>query len=615
MTHSRLLLLFIAGFLVTGNLVIDRWENTLYHGDSCFYYMHVVSAFVHGDVGDYDKTITTLREVNPSSADPREDIYGVRLTEKGRRYIKYTVGVPVLETPFFALGHLYASVSPKYEANGWTRPYVLAVGFSIIAYVTLAFWLLIGLLKRYFDNRTVTIVCVALVAATNLFYHTNYVTMSHGFLFFLHTWLLYATVKFWDKPSLWRASLLGVIVGLIALTRVPEIVAALVPVVWGVSSWETAKKRLDFILKNVKLAIPAIIGFGTVFSLQIAYWYYVSGHFIFNPYQGEGFNFLKPRVWQAFFAFDNGWLIYTPIMAFALVGLFYLRRYAKGWLLPILSFVVLQCWIHYSYYVYNYFPSLGQRPMVETYPYLAFPLAAAFAVLLGSRRWKWVPVTALVLFGALNLFQTWQSREGYIWSERHNQAFYFASFGKLSNSMNGLRAYHTNSLQPNESKLRLIQRVDSTSFENRNELGDLVSDYYARTGDYAYHSPSEFFNLTERLPLSGDMAGDYFRVGLHGYLENKFAYPNRDNLCTLVAEVRDGNDELLFSRRVPISVFVGNEDGNIWNTGQPQVWGEASFYVHLPRTIDPGTYLKTYIHNWPKQEIWLDDYSLEHYRK
>ena len=37
---------------------------------------------------------------------------------------------------------------------------------------------------------------LALAVATNLFYHTNYVVMSHAFLFFLHALLIHAVKQF-----------------------------------------------------------------------------------------------------------------------------------------------------------------------------------------------------------------------------------------------------------------------------------------------------------------------------------------------------------------------------------------------------------------------------------
>ena len=606
------LLAVIAGFLFTGLLVIDRWPTTLYIGDSSFYYMHVVSAFVNQDVGDYDRTITTLQEVQPGTPDPRDDIYGIRLTEKGRRYIKYTVGVPLLETPFFLIAHLYASASPKYEANGWSAPYMLVVGSAIIVYVLIGFYFLIGVLRRYFDERTVWLTCLALAIATNLFYHTNYVVMSHGFLFFLHAWLLRATARFWDGPTGWRAAGLGAVVGLIALTRVPEAVAALVPVLWGVHDGKTLRARISFVRGHWWMAPVALVAFVAVFSLQMAYWYYVSGQLLFDPYQGEGFDFLKPRVWQAFFKFDNGWLIYTPIMAFALAGLFLLRRYRRGLLLAIAAFVLPHVWVHYSYYVYSYFPGLGQRPMVDTYPYLALPLAACFAVLLSKPRWRWVPVAAIGVFGALNLFQTWQSAQGIIWTERHNKAFYLESFGRLRPTQNGLRAYHTGEVQPDKYDHSLQDVVAELSFEEE-AFAEVRSEGYARSGRYAYFSTQEFQTLAERVPLDAFAGGSYLEVGIHGFLAPGNWPGNRDQLGTIVLEIYDDEDRRRRYRRAPISVFLGNQDGNIWTLGTPGVWGRASFMAKLPGGTGPGWYAKAYLHNPYGQEVYLDDFFLHYY--
>jgi len=106
MRPKIILIICVGIFLVAGNLLIDNWPKTLHHGDSNGYYLHVVSALLYQDVGDYSASIDSPKAVNPSADDPRTDIYGIRPTEKGRMYIKYTVGVPILEAPFFYLGHV-----------------------------------------------------------------------------------------------------------------------------------------------------------------------------------------------------------------------------------------------------------------------------------------------------------------------------------------------------------------------------------------------------------------------------------------------------------------------------------------------------------------------------
>jgi hypothetical protein len=94
-------------------------------------------------------------------------------------------------------------------------------------------------------------------------------------------------------------------------------------------------------MDHYRWLLLACLGFTAVFSIQIIYWYYVSGHLVFNPYQGEGFNFLEPKIHKGWFDFANGWLVYTPIMGLALIGLFSLSSYRTGLLWPILAFSCL----------------------------------------------------------------------------------------------------------------------------------------------------------------------------------------------------------------------------------------------------------------------------------
>ena len=611
MKPRYLLLLLIAIGYIGGNFVVDRWGKTLYYGDSNGYYLHVVSFFVNQDVGDYDKTITTLRQVNPDSSDPREDVYGIRLTDKGRRYIKYTVGVPLMEAPFFLLAHAYTKLTSQYPADGWSKPYLLAVGFAIIFYVLLGFYLLIGILQRYFSSQITTLVVLSLAFATNLFFHATYVTMAHGFLFFDYCLLLYLTIRFYETPSTLRALGLGAMVGLITLTRVPEIVSALIPLLWGVTSMETLRERLRFIGANLKYVVAAPVGFLLGFSLQFAYWYYVSGHLIFNPYEGEGFNFLKPNILRGWFDFANGWLIYTPIMAFSLLGWPLLRRYCRAPQLAILAFVGLHAYIHYSYYAWTYFPGLGSRPMVETYPLLAFGLAASYQYC-SERKWlRWLPVTALVLFTALNLFQTWQMRQGIIWSERGNRAFYLETFATLTPTLNSHRAYESNELQPDEADITLVKPLVQQGFEDTT-LFATVTDV-THSGNYALYDTREFLPWKAELNLSDMQPRDWLKVGVSAYIREADRLHERDKAAVLVVEIVDENGKKKKWKCILIAPFIGNKEHHIWPTGEVNMWDEASFYVRLPRGLQPNWRANVFVWNAPGQKMILDDLYVELY--
>ncbi len=616
----RLTLLLVAIVLIGGNLLIDRWPTTLHYGDSNGYYLHVTSALLYGDVGDYSESIGALKKVNPNADDPRTDKFGIRPTPIGRNYIKYTVGVPILEAPFFLLAHAYAKVSGEYAADGWSPPYMLSVGFAIACYVLLGLWLLMMVLKRYFPPQVVSLTILSLVIATNLFYQVTYVTMSHGFLFFLHCLLIYLSARFYDRPGWWRALGIGLTVGLISLTRVPEVVAVLVPLLWGISGWTGLRERINFFSQNLRLLIPATIGLLVAFSPQLAYWYYVSGELFFNPYKGEGFNFLQPHILNAFFDFKNGWLIYTPIMALSLFGLFFLRRFKGAPLFSILAFCFFHLWIHYSYYVWSYFPGLGQRPMVDAYPLLSFGLAAGIATTSGfakpgrhlsaKKKTTWIPWAALVVFGALNLFQTWQSRQGVIWSEQHNGAFYYETFATLKSTKNSLRAFDTRSLQPEDDALGPDSLLYVENFEATKSYEADIKNAQNFGGSRALYTRNSYYELLNNFPLTGLHSGDWLKLSILGYLRPEEQIYERAKCLGIIIELYDESGKKRRGRRLAVSPHIGNDDFSIWHTGRPGEWGEASYYVKLPRAINDGWTAKVYLSNNDGQRLFLDDFAL-----
>lgn len=605
-----LLAVIAAGYLY-GNFFIDNREENLTMGDSMQYYLHVVSFFLYDDVGNYDRSLTAMKSLYPNVGDPRDDIYGIRPTETGRYYIKYTTGVPVMEAPFFLLAHAYAKMSTRYPANGWSKPYQLALGLSTLFYLLIAFYWLAGILERYFTRWISCITCLTIAYATNLFYHGTYVIMAHGFLFFDYCLLLLLTLRFYERPGLTRALGIGLVVGLIGITRIPEVIAVFIPLLWGVKSRQLLAERVRFFIQNYRLLLALAAGVLLVFSIQFAYWYYVSGKLVFNPYQGEGFNFLKPRIHRGWFDFSNGWLIYTPVMAFALAGLWWLRRYVSGALLPILVFIGLHAYIHYSYYAWTFFPGLGQRPMVETYPLLALGLAACFAQMQQLRFLKWLPIAILLLFSGLNIFQTWQMNEGIIWTERHNRGFYIQSFGATEPSLKLLRAYDSRHVQPDSSALQLKDTLITASFASETWAGsDLVKDTFGRTS--VLNLSPDSVELIEHLVLPPDI--HYLGISLMGYTPGSNRIWNRDLATDLMVKImRPDGKRLLWSSIKPAS-HIGNPNSSIWSAGEADQWGAAGFFIKVPKSLPEGSYLKIYTTNRARQVFYIDELVVKAYQ-
>jgi hypothetical protein len=144
------------------------------------------------------------------------------------------------------------------------------------------------------------------------------------------------------------------------------------------------------------LFIIACIAFLIVVP-QLLYWKYITGHYIYNSYVGERFYFDRPHVWQYLFGFRKGWLVYTPLILLALIGLFYSRN-INPFFKASLIIIPLLVYLNSSWWCWWFGGSYGARAMIETYPLLAIGFAAFFDFVVRSKKViAWI-CSLLILF-------------------------------------------------------------------------------------------------------------------------------------------------------------------------------------------------------------------------
>jgi hypothetical protein len=131
------------------------------------------------------------------------------------------------------------------------------------------------------------------------------------------------------------------------------------------------------------------------------------------------------------FSFRKGWLLYTPIMAFALVGFVFLRKRRPELFPAILIWSLLAFWIISSWSEWWYGASYSVRPMITTYVLLSIPLGLCIEAIRRSNV-----IVRGALFGlqgaliGLNGLQTWQHHNGILDPYRTTKDYYLAIFGK-----------------------------------------------------------------------------------------------------------------------------------------------------------------------------------------
>jgi len=344
-----------------------------------------------------------------------------------------TMGLAVLYSPFFLVAHGLADAT-GYPADGYSIPYRIALIISSVVYAFFGFIFLIKLLRKYFARGTIAITVLAIGLGTNLYFYTTIEpTMSHAYSFFLFSAFIFLVDAWFAKQSWANSIFIGLVGGLIILVRPSNGILFILFPLWHLDSATAFISRLKlFLHKSLKLILILLIAF-LVFMPQLIYWKYVTGEYFYNSYGDQGvFYFNDPVFLKGLFSFRKGWLIYTPMMAFALIGIvvLYFRNRKLFW--PIAIFTFLNLYIVWSWWCWWYGGGFGQRALIESYALLAIPFAA-FTEFIFNRKvmLRIVFLFFVACFISLNIFQTRQYYIGVIHWDSMSKYTYMDSFFRV----------------------------------------------------------------------------------------------------------------------------------------------------------------------------------------
>lgn len=307
---------------------------------------------------------------------------------EGKTLSVFTCGVAILWMPFFLLAHLI-SIFFGLDTGGYANMYY---GFMLVAgivytYIGLVF--MYKFLREFFDHKVSLITTSLFFLATNVFFYSVLLGagMAHVYSFSMIVIYLYCSHKFFKDSSLKNLILLGIPFALAVLIRPTNIISGLYLFLYGISNLETLKERTTFWIKNYWAIIAMFIIGVIVFIPQMAYWHYVTGKFLVYSYQEYGFpNWNSPKFGIVLFGKYNGWLTYTPIVCFALVGLFILLWKKQMNSLAISLVLLIGIYVNASWWVPTFSAAVGQRAMIDFLPVLAIPLGFVINRITGMSR-------------------------------------------------------------------------------------------------------------------------------------------------------------------------------------------------------------------------------------
>lgn len=546
--------------------------------DAFGYHLYLPYSFIYNDLSFSDLShVQSLADQYQST----DTLYQLTLAENGNHVIKYPIGVAILMSPFFLIGHLGALIF-GYPADGFSTPYDLMISAGNLFYSILGVLYSRKVLRHFFSDKVAALSLFAVIIGTNFLYMVvSYEGNSHIPLFAMHALALYFTIKWHKTPNLINSLKLGAVIGLMIITRPTEIVFLVIPLFWGVQSVKGFFVKYYLLIKNNwKSLFVFSITIVAIGFIQLAYWKSVTGEWFFYAYNnaGEGFEFFDPYTIDFLFSYRKGWFIYTPIMLLATLGLFFMlrKKYELG--VSLILFFGVNLWIISSWSCWWYAGSFSQRSMVQSYPEMAIGLGALITFFIERKLLSRILLTIIGVFILLNLFQSWQYHKRILNPSRMTKNYYWSIFGRTSAPENAEKLLMINrpsvqkmspeSLDDYKKELILIEN-ESIEFNSDQEFVDFKKTPFKQitSKDHAWIKVSGKSTIIKQ----GEDE-DFLMITCFRHENEKYDYVawsptemktySKDNKINyfefwyLTPEVRSSKDEFLFE---------------IWNRAKSQV--------------------------------------------
>ena len=377
MAHLKLLLLL---FLLTLPLV-----NPWVRGDGVGYYAYVRSMLIDHDLNFANDYMAGNESFVKSRTDAAGHLRPELYTKTGRVENHFSVGPAILWAPVLITVHLLVLVYNHFGAhvlaNGFSRPYLLAMGLTTACYGFLALLLAYQMAKNYFDKQWAFLATCGIWLASSLPVYMYFnPSWSHAFSAFSVSLFLW----YWDRTRLQRSPgqwvALGLAAGLMCNVYYPNVFLLIFPGIEIIYLLLYAPDRGQKPEPAARLFACGVI-FGVVFLVSLLPTFVTRQMIYGNPfatgYPGiRTWNWASPALSSVLFSSDHGMWTWTPILFFAAVGLIFLyKRDALLGIGAILTFLAYYYFIA-SYPDWDGLSSYGNRFFISLTPIFILGLAA-----------------------------------------------------------------------------------------------------------------------------------------------------------------------------------------------------------------------------------------------
>jgi hypothetical protein len=385
--------------------------NPYVHGDGVGYYAYAQSLVIDHDLNFEDD----WRAANPGFLQDRLDVQGRLLAEEytvtGHLRNHFSVGPALLWAPFLAVAHagvlLADRLGAQIPAEGYSRPYLIAMGLSTVMYGFLGLLLAFDLARRYAGDTWAFLATLGIWFASSLPVYMYFnPAWSHAHSAFSVALFLWYWQRTRDGRSLRQWVILGLAAGLMMNVYYPNAIVMTVPAVEALRDYYRTRPvhwgRL--LSSHVAFLVTASVALLPTLATR---WIVFGGPFESGYPPLAQWNWTAPVWISVLFSANHGLLSWTPVLLPALLGLWGLWKkdalLGAGLVLSVLFF---------GYFISSYpdwdgLSSFGNRFFLSLTPVFVLGLAAALDAL--ARWWNRPGRDVALAGGALALLTIWNA--------------------------------------------------------------------------------------------------------------------------------------------------------------------------------------------------------------
>ncbi|NOU46764.1 MAG: hypothetical protein HOO86_06855 [Bacteroidales bacterium] len=441
--------------ILLGILKFSYLQTNILSYDYFGLYLYLPATFIYHDPAISD--ISWLEQINATYHNT--PMFYQLQTLGDLHLIRFFCGMAILLSPFFFLGHFIALLT-AYPADGFSFPYQLSMAIAAFFYVALGLWFARKILLKYFDDKTTVITLISVYLGTNLLFWTTFdAGAPHTILFTLYTILIWFTIKWHERPRKSSAIIIGIILGLIIVSRPSEIIAILIPMCWNISGKESFLNKIRMVWKyrfHVILLGTAAFLMGLP---QMAYFYHYTGKIFLSTYTDPQsiLDLWNPRFAWVLFSYRKGWFVYAPLMVFSVIGLWWMVKRKITLALPVILFFLINLYIIASF---TSLISFGYRAFIQSYALMMIPLGFGVSYLRNRGIYiRTISLVILIFFMFFSLIQVWQIKDEVIHATRMTREYYWKIFGKTKASMDDKKLLMINPFLDDETGNKLVDSL------------------------------------------------------------------------------------------------------------------------------------------------------------